>query len=81
MFCSCIKNHRKIIVEELKESYEINEGISIDEILNYLRPLMYTHPVAYMHYETLISNLKKDNTPSVIIDTENAYLWLVKFYS
>lgn len=81
MFCSCVKNHRKVIVEELMEAYELNEGLSIEELLNYLTPLIYTNPVAYMHYETLKSSLTKKATPSAIIDAENAYLWLVKFYS
>lgn len=81
MYCSCIKNTNKIIAEELQKSHYNNEGVSNEELLNYLKPLMLKHPVAHSYYNIIFNNLNKKITPSAVIENEQAYLWLIKFYS
>ena len=89
--CLCVPNiynKHKIIVGELKE-HKINMcNISVDVLLKYLEPLKITHPLAYIHYNNLQNdniNLLRSNknirTPSMIINSEEAYIWLLSYHS
>ena len=78
--CMCMNNTHKIIVEELKEQYEMNGGINDEDLLNYLEPYKLKHPVALLHYDNLKLHTPR-KTPSMIIQNEQAYKWLLKFHN
>lgn len=77
--CNCIFRRHKIIADELREQHEINGGIDNEDLLNYLEPYKLKHPVALLHYDNLKLQPEK-KTPSMIIQNEEAYDWLVKFH-
>ncbi len=77
--CNCIFRRNKVIADELREQHEINGGIDNEDLLNYLEPYKLKHPVALLHYDNLILQPKR-KTPSMIIQNEEAYDWLVKFH-
>lgn len=77
---SCVNNN-KIIVEELVEKNELNGYISSEELLNHLQPLILKNPIAYVHYETLCQHINKIQSPTMIMENEKAYLWLLHYYN
>lgn len=77
--CSCMFNRHKIVADELKDHYELNDGIQTSELLKYLEPYKHTHPVAALHYENLSTHYPVQ-TPRMVIQNEQAYKWLVEFH-
>lgn len=77
---SCVDNN-KIVVEELVEKNELNGYISSEELLNYLQSLIFKHPIANVHYDNLSKHINKIKTPSMIMENEKAYLWLLQYYN
>ncbi len=78
--CFCIKNKSKVIVEELKESYEMNPDNQDEILLNHLFPYKDRHPIACSHY----NDIKKHanfRTPSMILESEKAYEWLIIYHN
>jgi hypothetical protein len=78
--CICISNRNKIIANELRNQHEMNEGIDNEDLLNYLEPYKLKHPVALLHYDNLKQHTER-KTPSMIIQNEEAYKWLVEFHN
>jgi hypothetical protein len=77
--CFCIKTLNKVIVEELTESYEMNQDNQDEILLNHLFPYKDRHPVAGGYYND-IKKHSKFRTPSMIIESEKAYDWLIMFH-
>ena len=77
--CSCIFNRHKIIADELRDQHEMNGIIENKDLLNYLEPYKLKHPVALLHYDNLKQHPER-KTPSMIIQNDDAYKWLVKFH-
>jgi len=78
--CMCASNRHKIIVEELKELHEMNHCINDEELLNYLHPYKDTHPIAGIYYKAL-SNHLPNISPSQIVESNQAYEWLLTFHT